>query len=334
MGESLHVPGGDVGVVAVGARGAGGGGGRDVVIAVVAGAALVLVGAARGVGRHRGLLEIRPVPRGHVGVLHQRRQAGRRRRVGADVEPVLVERGHEQLDLRPGCGHLALAHAAEEARADEAGDEPEDDDDHQQLDQGEAALVAEESSDRHGPPHRGRSVTERMAISMATTMKPTTRPMTRMMQGSANAISRLTSLRVPASSEAATCSSVSSSRPVSSPTRTMWTARAGNVRVSAMGWARPTPRRTPSPRLPTARASTWLLSMSLTTVRAGIIATPLLSSVPRMRVKRATTVWAMTWPASGRRHSNRPGPRPPPGGASTMRLPSTPAPASSPTRHQ
>src|SRR4029077_21129066 len=233
----------------------------------------------------------------------------RRRRVGADVEPVLVERGPEQLDLRPGRGHLALAHAAEEARSDEAGYEPEDDDDHQQLDQGEAALVAEESSYRHGPPHRGRSVTERMAMSMATTMKPTTRPMTRMMQGSARAISRLTSLRVSASSEAATCSSVSSSRPVSTPTRTMWTARTGNVRVSAMGWARPGPRRTPPPRRPTARAGPWWLRMSLTTVRAGIIATPLLSSVPRRRVKRATSVWAMTWPASGRRGNTPAGAR-------------------------
>src|SRR6185295_20089517 len=98
---------------------------------------------------------------------------------------------------------LALADAAEEPGAHEASDQPQDDDDHQQLDQGEAALIPEQPFHPHGPPHMGRSVTERMASSMATTMKPTTRPMTRMMQGSARAISRLTSLRVSASSEAA-----------------------------------------------------------------------------------------------------------------------------------
>ena len=50
---------------------------------------------------------------------------------------------------------------------------PEDDDDDQQLDQGEAALVPE-AARAPGRLTAGSSLTERIASSMATTMKPTT----------------------------------------------------------------------------------------------------------------------------------------------------------------
>ncbi len=91
-----------------------------------------------------GFLRYGPFQLASVRVLHQRLEAGPRRRVGADVEPILVQRRAEQLDLRPRGRLLALAHAAEEARPHQARDEAQDDDDDQQLDQREAALVPEE----------------------------------------------------------------------------------------------------------------------------------------------------------------------------------------------
>ena len=93
--------------------------------------------------------------------------------------------------------------------------------------------------------------------------------------------------------------------PVSSPTRTMWTASGGKTPASAIGWARPAPRRAPSPRPSTARARTWLASISLTTASAPIMATPLRSRVPRMRVKRATSVLTMTSPDDGQPQEQR-----------------------------
>ena len=105
---------------------------------------------------------------------------------------------------------------------------------------------------------------------------------------------------------------MSSSRPVSSPTRTMWTARGGKTPASAMGWARPAPApRAVAQARPPPAARTWLASISLTTARAGIMATPLRSSVPRIRVKRATSVLTMTSPTSGSRSSSAIGGEPP-----------------------
>src|SRR4030095_14062162 len=249
--RSPRLPRSHVAVLAVTARGRVGAQRPDVVVAVIPRAALVRVRAAPRIERHHRFLEIRPVPVGHVRILDERLQPDRRGWIAADNGPVLVQRGADQLDLRPRRGLLALAHAAEQARAHQTRDEPEDDDDDEELDEREATLIAEEASHR-SLSHSGTSVTERMAISMATTMKPTTTPITRMMHGSARAMSRLTSLRVSASSSVATRSSISSRRPVSSPTRTMWVASAGNAPDSAIGWARAAARRAPSARRSTA----------------------------------------------------------------------------------
>src|SRR5438874_8002265 len=292
---------------------------------MVARAALVLVGLAPGVEGHEVLLEIGAAPVGGAWIPHERLETGGGGGIGADVEAVLVEGRAEELDLGARRRLLGLAHATEEPRPHEAGEQPEDDDDHEQLDQGEAARVAEtrsacaqsstrglrqghlaesivgcrESRQYAAQDQNGISVMERMAMSMATTMKPTTSPIARMMHGSTSATRRLTSLRVSLSKVAPTLSSISSIRPVSSPTRTMWMASGGKARVSSMGLARPAPRLAPSARLSTARAMTWLPIMSLTTPSAESMGTPLRRRVPVIRAKRATSVCTMTRPSTG-----------------------------------
>ncbi len=71
--------------------------------------------------------------------LHERVEADRRGRVGPDVEAVLIEGGAQELDLRTGGHHLGLPDAAEQPRADQSGEQAEDDHDHDHLDEGEAA---------------------------------------------------------------------------------------------------------------------------------------------------------------------------------------------------
>src|SRR4026209_975298 len=127
---------------------------------------------------------------------------------------------------RPAAPRAAPPPAAERAGPHQSRDEPQDDDDDQELDEREAALIPQEPARRRAS-HSGRSVTERKAISMAAQKDPTTTPITRMMHGSASAMSRLTSLRVSASSSVATRRSISSRRPGSSPPRTTWVGTAG-----------------------------------------------------------------------------------------------------------
>src|SRR5262249_26366823 len=189
-----------------------------------------------------------------------------------------------QAALRAGGSMLRLGDAAEELGCDEAGQEPEHDHDDDHLDQREPAVVPE------GPRHAGQghictSVIEKIAMSSATTMKPTISPMMRMMVGSSIPMRRLTSRRTSDSRSEASLSSISSRRPVSSPTRTMCTAMGGKAPDSFNGLVMPAPRRTPSATRSMARARTWLLESSRTTPRAVKTGTPLFKSVPRIRAK-------------------------------------------------
>jgi hypothetical protein len=59
--------------------------------------------------------------------------------IAAGVEAVLVERLLERVDLCPGRRDLRLAHLAEVARRDEAGEQADDHHHHEQLEQREAA---------------------------------------------------------------------------------------------------------------------------------------------------------------------------------------------------
>src|SRR5215471_8230680 len=217
----LQVPGRDVGGLALAARLAVRAVAPEIVLPVIARAALVLVRVAPGIGRDRVLLEVRTVPVGDVRVPNERVETDRPRRVAPDVQAVLIQSGSEQLDLRAGGHGLRLADAAEEPRADQPGQEAQDDDDDDHLDEGEPAAVSPDSREEAGSGHRATSVREKMAISSATTMKPTMSPMTRMMAGSSKPMRRLTRRRTSDSKSAATLISMSSSRPVSSPTRTM-----------------------------------------------------------------------------------------------------------------
>src|SRR2546428_4746433 len=174
------------------------------------------------------LLQIGPVPVRDVRVRHERLQALHAARIGADVEPVGVERRPEQLNLCLRRRLLGGADVAEEPRADEADEQAEDDDHDEQLDQREAALVTE-SLDEPAASHSATSLIEKMAISMATTMNATSTPITRMIVGSSRPSVRFISIRTSVSSVSATLSSISSIRPVSSPTRTMCMAIAGNM---------------------------------------------------------------------------------------------------------
>jgi hypothetical protein len=63
-------------------------------------------------------------------------------RVPTDVQLELIEGGSQELDLDAGRGLAGLADPSEEARADEAGEDAEDDDHDQELDQREPGLAA------------------------------------------------------------------------------------------------------------------------------------------------------------------------------------------------
>jgi len=102
---------------------------------VVPGAALVLIGLAPGIERHRVLLEIGAAPVGDIRIADEGLEPRRGRRIGADIKPVLVKGRAEELDLRARRRLLSLADAAEEARPHEAGEKAQDDDDHEELDQ-------------------------------------------------------------------------------------------------------------------------------------------------------------------------------------------------------
>src|SRR5262249_38831165 len=155
----------------------------------------VLVRIAPGVGGDGVLLEVRAVPVGDVRVAHEGVQPDRSRRGGPHHEAVLVERGPEQLDLGAGGHRLRLPDPAERPRAEEAGEQPEDDHDDDHLDEGEPAAVPEDLPEQAGAGHRATSVSEKMAMRSATTMNPTMSPMIRMMAGSSKPIRRLTSRR-------------------------------------------------------------------------------------------------------------------------------------------
>src|SRR5581483_4301919 len=78
-------------------------------------------------------------------------------RVVAGVEPVLVERLLERVDLRPGGGRLGLADLPEVARRDVADEQPDDGHHDQQLEQGEAARTRGEQ----GPAPDGANAAEK-----------------------------------------------------------------------------------------------------------------------------------------------------------------------------
>ena len=153
---------------------------------------LVLVGAAPRVPGNV-LLEVRPFPAGRVArALLERLEPLLGIGVPPDIELELIERRSEELDLHPGRRLARLAHAPEEARPHQAGEDAQDDDDDQELDQREAGLVegaataagarghggargVSWSRNWHRGPHRGSSLTLRIASRMARTIVSTTR---------------------------------------------------------------------------------------------------------------------------------------------------------------
>src|SRR5207249_337898 len=148
---------------------------------------------------------------------------------------------------------------------------------------GARALFSHPGAHAH---YKGISLIEKIAISIATTMKATSTPMSRMIAGSSRPIRRLSSVRTSVSNVSAVLRSISSRRPVSSPTRTMCTASGGKFACSASPLASVPPRLTVSPSRSTARPTTWFDIMSPTTASAPSTGTPLFSIVPSVRANR------------------------------------------------
>src|SRR3990172_3212484 len=126
---------------------------------------------------------------------------------------------------------------------------------------------------------------EKIAMAIATTIKATMTAMMRTTAGPRRLMIRFRAVRTSPSKVSETLRSISSSRPVSSPTRTMWSASGGKTPLSPMGADSPAPRLTPSPRRSTAMARRRFDTISFTTVSAPRTGTPLLSSVPSVRQK-------------------------------------------------
>src|SRR2546425_2893406 len=145
-------PARDVGVL-VGAAGlsVAAEGGEVVAGRAVLARALVEVRPAPRVERHR-LLQVGAPPvagdRLAHGLLLERREALLGGGIAAVVEPVVVERQPEQLDLRPGGSALRFGNAAQDAGPDQRGEQPQHDDHDEDLDQREAAGCV-----RLGPRH-------------------------------------------------------------------------------------------------------------------------------------------------------------------------------------
>src|SRR6266540_2599612 len=328
---SLDAPRGDIGAFALAARLAVGALAPQVVFPVLSGAAPILIGPSPGIQGNRVLLEVRAVPIGEVRIPDQGFQANGGRRVGTHVQPILVQPCAQQLDLSPGRRLLGLPHAAEEPRTHQPHEQAQDDRDHDHLDEREPAVIVQEAPH---PGHRATSVKEKIAISRATTMNPTSTPTTRMIPGSSSAISRLMRRRTVDSKSAAILSSMSSSRPVSSPTRTRYTAIGGNASDPAMSAAIPTPRRTPSARRAMPWTTIWFPLRSATTSSAVRTGTPLLSRVPSTRANRAMSVSSMRGPTSGSRRTKRSQCQRAQGVASARRHPATVMMAAAASTHQ
>src|SRR5439155_24138563 len=115
--------------------------GPQIVLAELTGTASVLVRAAPRVARYR-FLQIRPIPVGRASrILLERVEALGAGRIGADVEPVLIEPGADQLDLRFRRRLLRLSDASPQTWPEEPDEQPEHDDDDEQFDEREPALV-------------------------------------------------------------------------------------------------------------------------------------------------------------------------------------------------
>src|SRR6184192_1928490 len=296
---AISVVAGDVAVVAVAAGGAVAAVGEEVVGTPALARAAVVVGATPRIGRDV-LLEVRAVPAvGAEGSLAERREPLLAGRVAADVEAEGVERCAEHLDLGARRLQLRLLALLDEVGADQRHQEPDDDHHDHHLDEREARLPFPRS---HGcTPHIGRSLTLKIADSMEITMDPTPRPITRMSTGSSRRVNCWIWTRTSRSKWSATRIKSSSSLPVSSPTAIICTASGGKTPERASGSATPAPSRTPTSTSPSERAITWLPATSFTMPSACSMGTPLLSSVPRVRARLATSILRRSCPTSTRR---------------------------------
>src|SRR6266516_1659110 len=181
-----------------------------------------------------------------------------------------VERCAEHLDLGARRLQLRLLALLDEVGADQRHQEADDDHHDHHLDEREARLAFPRS---HGcTPHIGRSLTLKIADSMEMTMDPTPRPITRMSTGSSRRVNCWIWTRTSRSKWSATRIKSSSSLPVSSPT--------------------------PTSTSPSERAITWLPATSFTMPSACSMGTPLLSSVPRVRARLATSILRRSCPTS------------------------------------
>src|SRR5256712_8680878 len=165
------------------------------------------------------------------------------------------------------------------------------------------------------PAHSRISLIEKIASLIATTMKATSTPMLKMMTGSRSRSTRFSSVPTSPSNVSATLRSMSSSRPVSSPTRTMWIASAGNGACACIPAAIVPPRFTPLASCSTARPIAWLVIVSPTTASALKTGPPILSMVPRVRANRRVSIFLARWPISSSRR-----PRTPPGSTAGIML--------------
>src|SRR5262249_2249762 len=124
--------------------------GPEVVLAVLARTTTVLVLIApRILGD--SLFEVRTVPIVYIRIPLKRVEPLAGVRIAPHIEPILVERRPQQLDLRPRRRLLRLPDASKQPRPDEPHEQPQHDDDHQQLDEREPPLINEATPNEWAP---------------------------------------------------------------------------------------------------------------------------------------------------------------------------------------
>ena len=104
----------------------------------------IVIGPPPGIERQPVLLDIGPLPARGIGAgrrLDQRLQAFRLRRIVLHVEPVEIEGVADGLDLDAGGVDLGAAEIFEHLRRHQRHQHAENGEHHQQLDQGEAAVM-------------------------------------------------------------------------------------------------------------------------------------------------------------------------------------------------
>src|SRR6185369_904421 len=112
----------------------------EVVLPVLAGTAAILVLIPPRILGH-SLFEVGTVPIVYIRVPIERVEPLPGVRIAADVEPILIQRRPEQLDLRPRRRLLRLTNPPEKPRPHKPNQHPQHNDDDEKLDQREPPLI-------------------------------------------------------------------------------------------------------------------------------------------------------------------------------------------------